>query len=679
MAMMPALRALVLVAMCPLLRAFTATAPVARFSLPAAALAPSSASHVKRLRMSDAELDDDVCEVSLPAPSWRPPSREEMVSRLESEEFDILVIGGGAVGSGVAMDAATRGLRVAQIEKNDFASGTSSRSTKLIHGGLRYLAQAFQKKVPPRSLLDVVKNLHFKPEYLKIVATDLGERGNMLRSAPFMATPLPMLVPLYLWWEVPLFGLVGFLYDLIAGTRRAVPPSRVVSADEARFTFPALSDADPDGNALVGALVIHDGQQNDARMCMHIVLTAIEAGAACVNYAELEALTTEGGDVGEPGARVSGAIVRERIGGREIKVRAKQVVNACGVFSDAVRSMAQPGVKPIMSPSFGTHLVLPEYDSARGAGLVWFTNDGRVLYLLPWEGSTIAGTTDKPGDVSFQPQPTQEEVDFILGECNRVVRQPLGASSVRAAWTGVRPLVADPNAPPGDTKSLSREHVVESLDCGLVTIAGGKWTTYRKMAQDAVDACVRANDGLSHSTACVTEGMQLIGCDRQGEMCGGEYDRITAALRDDYGLEKDMARHLRYNYGTHALKIVELGQAEPSRFLIDGGDGGFRRLHPLYAPLTAEVAYACRHEFAETAVDVLAHRTRLSFLDSAAALEALPRVLSIMAEEKSWNDDRVERESERAKAFLAASMMPPPPSEDLVGQVKPSAQSAALS
>ena len=222
------------------------------------------------------QIEDDLCSISLEPPSWRPPPREELISRLESEEYDVLVIGGGATGSGVALDAATRGLRVAMVEKNDFASGTSSRSTKLIHGGLRYLAQAFQKKIPPRSLLDVIANFHFKPEYLKIVAADLSERSNMLASAPFMATPLPMLVPLYRWWEVPLFAIVGFLYDAIAGQRRAVPPSRVVSADEARFTFPALRTEDAEGNALIGALCIHDGQQNDARMCIHIALTAIE-------------------------------------------------------------------------------------------------------------------------------------------------------------------------------------------------------------------------------------------------------------------------------------------------------------------------------------------------------------------------------------------------------------------
>jgi len=645
--------------MLPLTFAFSAAFHPGALLRPVAAPATSHAPRVMSV-VAAADEEPEVCSLFLEAPSWRAPARDEMVSRLESDEFDVLVIGGGAVGAGVAMDAATRGLKVALVEKNDFASGTSSRSTKLIHGGLRYLAQAFQKQLPPRSLLDVVRNLRFEPEYLRIVAADLSERSSMLESAPFMATPLPMMVPLYRWWEVPLFTVVGLMYDLIAGKRRAVPPSRVISADEALFAFPALRERSSGGDdsPLIGALVVHDGQQNDARMCMHVVLTAIEAGATCANYASVEGLLREGGDDGTSGdGKLCGARVRDTRAGRSIDVRARQVINACGVFSDAVRDMAQPGVRPIMVPSYGTHLVLPEYPSARGTGLVWFTNDGRVLYLLPWEGSTMAGTTDAPGPISFEPQATAEEVDFILGECNRLVRKPLSPEDVTSAWAGIRPLVADPNAPPGDTKALSREHVVETLPSGLVTVAGGKWTTYRKMAQDAVDAAVAANQQLSHASPCRTEGLQLVGCDREGAVCGDDYDRITTTLRDDYQIDRDVARHLRYNYGTYALGIAELAQAEPDRFMYDGpGGGSFRRLHPRCSPLAAEVAFACRHEFAETAVDVLAHRTRLSFLDTQAAREALPLVLQIMSAEKGWGDERVAQEQEKAQRFLDATM-----------------------
>jgi len=581
-----------------------------------------------------------------------------MLQRLKSEKFDMLVIGGGATGCGVAMDATTRGLKVAVIDRADFASGTSSRSTKLIHGGLRYLAQAFQSKLPPTSIVDVIRNLHFKPEYLKIVADDLAERGWMLRSAPFMATPLPMLVPLYRWWELALFAVVGFLYDGIAGKGRAVPPSRIISADEATFAFPALREVDSEGKRLQGALVIHDGQQDDARMAVHIMLTAAKAGAACANYVEVKSLLkTHEGAAGEPGsAAVCGAVVHDRQSGEEFEIRASQVVNACGSFSDAVRRMAQPDAAPIMVPSYGTHLMVPAYDSARGTGMVWFTTDGRVLYLLPWLGSTVAGTTDKPGEASFSPSPTQEETDFILYECNRLLREPLRPQSVRAAWSGIRPLVRNPDAPEGDTKSLSREHVVERLPSGLVTIAGGKWTTYRKMSQDAVDACISSNAALSHAKPCGTHELQLIGADLEGATCGPDYDRIAETLRDDFGFDRETARHLRRSYGTRALQIAELAAANRDAFL--DAEGNHRKLHRGYAPIEAEVAFACRYELAQTAVDVLAQRTRLAFLDADAAEQALPRTLSIMAEEHGWDEQRVADEKMQALRFLETMRSP---------------------
>jgi len=608
--------------------------------------------------------DDELCETTLPVPKWSPPSRAEMLEGIEDEEVDVLVIGGGATGGGVAMDAAMRGLKVVLVEKNDFASATSSRSTKLIHGGLRYLAQAFQSKLPPNSITDVIKNLRFEPEYLRIVSADLSERAFMLKSASFMAEPLPMLVPLYRWWEVPMFFVVGLLYDLIAGGNRQVPPSRLISRSSALFEVPGLREENDAGEKLVGGLVIFDGQQNDARMSLHVMLTAMDAGARCINYAEVEGLLHKGGDPGSDGARVTGALVRDRQSGKTLRLRAKQVVNACGVFSDAVRSMADPSAEPIMVPSYGTHLVLPDYASSSRMGLVWFTQDGRVLYLLPWQGSTVAGTTDTPGPISFEPEPTEEQVDFILEECSRVVRERLGCESVRAAWSGIRPLIRDPNAAPGDTSKLSRDHVVDSVAGGLITIAGGKWTTYRKMAEDAVDACVRANPELkAKAQACSTLSVQLVGADRNGEVCGKSFDRIEVSLREGWGVSRDTAKHLRLNYGTRALQVVELARDEADKFTeaISASEGGcraVRRLHPNYPQIEAEVAFACRSEFAMTAVDVLAQRTRLAFLDAGAALESLPRVLEIMAEEFGWDADRREAEEEKAINFLETMALP---------------------
>ncbi|KAG8458511.1 hypothetical protein KFE25_003046 [Diacronema lutheri] len=634
------------------------------------ARAPLARARVDLLAARDAGDDGELCAATLPTPSWQPPAREQMLERLERDEFDVLVIGGGATGAGVAMDAATRGLRVALIERGDYSSGTSSRSTKLIHGGLRYLAQAFQSKIPPRSILDLIIHLRFEPDYLRIVAADLAERAWMIQSAPFMTRALPMMVPLYRWWEVPLFWIVGTLYDLIAGAGRGVPPSRIVTVEEARFQVPLLRPEDPDGNRLVGGLVIYDGQQNDARMGLHIVLTAIQAGASCANYVQVEGLLDASGvpfagDGSGDGGAIGGARVRDRRTGKTFHVRAKQVVNACGVFSDAVRQMAQPTAEPMMVPSYGTHVILPDYATSAQMGMVWFTKDGRVLYLLPWEGSAVAGTTDAPGEISFEPRSSDGEVDFILGECNRVVREPLRRDAVRSAWAGIRPLVRKPGAAAGDTKALSRDHVVERLGTApdaLVTIAGGKWTTYRKMAEDAVDVCVAHNPALSHARPCGTLERKLVGSDETGEICDGSFDRLIVTLRDDVGVEADVARHLKFNYGTRALQLVEMARAEPHRFCADDRSGGrarLRRLHAQFPHVDAEVAFACRFEFAQTPSDVLAQRTRLCFLDADAALSVLPRVVEIMAEEKGWTEAHAAQEAEQARVFLEATMRAP--------------------
>lgn len=339
----------------------------------------------------------------------------------------------------------------------------------------------------------------------------------------------------------------GKLYDLIAGRRRTVPPSHIIPPSQALYEFPALRRADGGGRSLKGGLVLYDGQHNDCRMNLHIVLTAVQHGACAVNHCRLDALLMEGAGEGAGEAdslvagagaplppQVRGAVVVDTLTGRRVEVRARQVINAAGVFSDGVRHMADPAAPDIMVAGPGSHLVLPDYASPANMGLVWFTRDGRVLYLLPWEGSTIAGTTDRAGEVTFEPVASREEVAFILGECNRVLRDPVTPATVRAAWCGLRPLVRDPAAAPGDTKAISRDHVVEVLPCGLLTIAGGKWTTYRRMAQDAVDRAVAVNPALAQRVQgpCVTQQTRLIGADRGGLVCHRNFDQVAIALRE---------------------------------------------------------------------------------------------------------------------------------------------------
>ncbi|KAJ1623260.1 FAD dependent oxidoreductase-domain-containing protein [Pavlovales sp. CCMP2436] len=558
-----------------------------------------AASLKKRYSIIDeADLDGDMVAV----PKWTPPSRKEMKETMKTQEFDVLVIGGGATGTGVAMDASTRGLKTALVEREDFASGTSSRSTKLIHGGIRYLAQAFQSKIPPNTLLDVFRHLRYNHEYMMIVSNDLAERAYMIESAPFMTHPIPMMVPLFKWWEVPMMYMTGKLYDLIAGNRRAVPPSHFIPRAEALFQFPSMKTKDAEGNNLKGCLVIYDGQQNDTRMNLCIALTAIQAGTQVQNHTEVLGLLTEG-TFGQPDYKVCGAKVRDMMTGEAYDVRAKSVINACGVFSDKVRKMADPSCKEIMVPAPGTHLILPDYCSPAETGMVWFTKDGRILYLLPWEGSTIAGTTDTVGEITFEPRATLAEIDFILGECNRMLRDPIDYSTVRAAWSGIRPLVRDPKADPSDTKKLSRDHVVDIVAGNLVTIAGGKWTTYRKMAEDAVDKCIAVHPELKAAvqSKCITSTMQLVGADRGGEICDQNFDRVTITLREEFGLDKDTANHLRGNYGTRALQLALMARTEPQFTTKTNGKVFYKRLHPKYPQLEAEVAFACRaRRFLET-------------------------------------------------------------------------------
>jgi len=585
---------------------------------------------------------------------YSPPDRSEMKKKMKTEEYDLLVIGGGATGSGVANDAALRGLKVAMIEMDDFASGTSSKSTKLIHGGIRYLALAFQKKIPPKSPLDVLMNLHYDHSMMQVVSHDLYERAFMIQSAPFMTTPLPMMIPLKHYWEIPMMWISGKMYDFIAGSRRAVPESHFISRSEAIYQFPTIN---PDG--LKGAIVLYDGQQNDTRMNLYIALTAAQNGCDMLNHTEVLGLTTKG-KLGEESYKITGAKVKDRFTGEAFEIKAKQTINATGPFADTVRKMADPGVSEIIVPAKGSHLIMPDHFSPDHMGMVWFTQDGRVLYLLPWEGSTIAGTTDIKETLSTQPHCTIKEVDFILDECNRTLSRPMNHSHVRAAWAGLRPLVRAPGSDPNDTKKLARDHVVDIVQGGLVSICGGKWTTYRKMAEDAVDKAVSINPELSHATPCATHDLKLVGADRGGLVCNQAFDKVVVTLREQYDMDKAVAKHLMQNYGTRALLVAKVAEEIASKDSQRTSDHAFRykKLNSKYPMLEAEVVFACRQEFACTAVDVLARRTRLAFLDSKAAETALPRVLDMMQTELKWSGKRKEQERKDALKFLESMSMP---------------------
>ena len=499
------------------------------------------------------------------------------------EPFDLLVVGGGATGAGVALDAVSRGLSVAVIERDDLSAGTSSRSTKLIHGGVRYLEKAVKT---------------FDRGQFALVRDALHERSVLIRNAPHLCHPLPLVTPLYSRLQVP-YVLIGLkLYDVLAG-RSNLGQSRYVNATEAKRRFPQLK-----AEGLRGGVVYYDGQFDDARMNVAIALSAAERGAVVLTHAEVTALHHDGG-------RVVGASVTDRVDGSVVEVAARAVVNAAGPYVDGIRRLDDASAAPMLTASSGVHIVLDARFAPPDTGLlIPETDDGRVLFLLPWLGSTLVGTTDQPADVVDDPQATEAEIDYILRHVARYFDLPVGRDDVKAAWSGLRPLVSDPKS--ADTAGVSRDHVVHVAESGLVTIAGGKWTTYRRMAADGVEAAV-ASAGLRDVGPSATVDLRLVGADG--------FDPNGAAVLQARGLDADVARHLHHAYGDRAAIVADLAASGLGERLAVG--------HPF---IEAEVVYAQRFELALGARDVLDRRLRLGFLDAAAARDAAPRVEALLAE-----------------------------------------------
>lgn len=549
------------------------------------------------------------------------PSREAQLLTLENtKEFDVLVIGGGATGCGCALDAVSRGLKTALVERDDFSSGTSSRSTKLIHGGVRYLQKAIMK-------LDV--------EQYKLVKEALHERANLLEIAPHLSAPLPIMLPVYKWWQLPYYWVGIKAYDLVAGSQ-CLKSSYVLSKSKALELFPMLQK-----DRLVGAIVYYDGQHNDARMNLAIALTAARYGAATANYTEVVRLLKKT-DPLNGRERVCGARCRDVLTGQEFDVRAKCVINATGPFTDSVRKMDNQEVSKICQPSAGVHIVMPGYYSPDNMGLLDpATSDGRVIFFLPWEKMTIAGTTDTPTEVTHHPCPTEEDINFILTEVRNYLSTDVEVrrGDVLAAWSGIRPLVTNPNST--DTQSISRNHVVDVGESGLVTIAGGKWTTYRSMAEDTLDAAISTHN--LKAGPCKTVGLFLEG--------GKDWSpTLYIRLVQDYGLESEVAQHLASTYGDKAFEVAKMAKVTGKRWPIVG-----KRLVSEFPYIEAEVKYALK-EYACTAIDVISRRTRLAFLNVQAAEEALPRIVDIMAKELNWKEQRKKEELEAAKKFLYYEM-----------------------
>jgi len=489
----------------------------------------------------------------------------------QSIVFDLAVVGGGATGLGVALDAASRGLKVVLVEANDFAKGTSSRSTKLVHGGVRYLAQG----------------------NIGLVREALHERSTLLRNAPHIAQPLAFIVPAYKWWESAFYGLGLKMYDALAGAA-GLGPTTLLSRSETQKALPTVRM-----QGLRGGVQYWDGQFNDAQLALALARTAAREGALLVNYMKASQLlfTDE---------KVSGLACEDMLTGQPHEIHARCVVNATGVWVDALR--AQDGqIQQMVAPSQGVHMVVDaKFLPGQQALMIPKTSDGRVLFAVPWLGKLILGTTDTPReDLASEPLAFEEEVNFILREAARYLQVAPQRSDVKSIWVGLRPLVKPPDDDGGPTQGLSREHTVLVSRSGLVTVTGGKWTTYRAMAEDVLSHC--ADAGLLPKRASRTDHLPLVGAEPT--------DRAPPSLSaapglHSYGSEQSWVSHLP----GHDVELTE-GLTE------------------------AMVRFAARYEYAVHVEDVLARRSRLLFLDAALAVQLAAVVGRVLQEETGLDPD----------------------------------------
>lgn len=562
------------------------------------------------------------------------------------DPYDLLIVGGGATGTGIALDAASRGLKVALVERDDFAAGTSSKSTKLVHGGVRYLEKA-------------VWQLDYS-QY-QLVKEALRERRYFLDTAPHLSSWLPIMIPVEKWWQAPYFWAGTKMYDFLAGSEN-IESSYFLTKSKALDAFPMLKK-----DNLWGALVYYDGAHNDSRMNIALAMTAALYGATLVNHMEVTGLEKDAN------GRLCGAKVKDLVEEKdgktpsEFSIKAKGIINATGPFTDSIRKMDDQSVEEIVAPSSGVHVILPGYYSPSNMGLIDpHTSDGRVIFFLPWQGNTIAGTTDAECEIKQNPVAGEEEIDWILREVSNYLQPEINVrrGDVLAAWSGIRPLVRDPNQ--SKSEGLVRNHLVTTSPSGLLTISGGKWTTYRQMAEEAVDAAIKEFDvktqpvpnpplvsgvegfheDIELDGSCHTHGVRLIGAH-------GFSKTLFINIIQHFGVETDVAKHLTTAYGDRAWTVAALCAPTNERFPVRG-----IRISTLYPFVDGEIRYAVRHEYAQTAVDVVSRRTRLAFLNAQAALEALPMIIDLMGDELKWSKARKAQEWTDAVKYLESMGLP---------------------
>jgi glycerol-3-phosphate dehydrogenase len=516
--------------------------------------------------------------------------RQEFLTAVQErrEPWDILVIGGGATGMGIAVDAASRNYRVALLEQADFGKATSSRSTKLIHGGVRYLQQG----------------------NVSLVMEALKERGILFQNAPHLVHDLPFVVPNYRWWESPFYGIGLKVYDLLAG-KYGFGKSVLLSRDEVLSRIPTLQQ-----EGLRGGVLYHDGQFDDSRLLISLAQTAADHGACLLNYARVTGLL-KGTD-----GMVKGVRVVDGETGKENEIHARCVINATGAFCDEVQKLDEPQTEPMIAASQGVHIVLDRsFLPGDTAIMVPHTRDGRVMFAIPWHGHVVVGTTDTAiREVRLEPTPEPGEIDFILETASDYLAHRPSRTDILSVFTGIRPLIN--TARSSKTAALSREHTIAISKSGLLTIAGGKWTTYRKMAEDCLEHAIVL--GQLDERPCITAQLTIHGALRESDSSG------ALAV-----------------YGTDSSEIRSLANKTPELA---------KPLHPALPIIGAQVVWAVRQEMARTLDDVLARRTRALFLNARAAIEMAPQAARLMAAELGrdldWQESELRSFTQIAKCFL---------------------------
>ena len=507
-----------------------------------------------------------------------------------SGAWDFIIVGGGATGLGCAIEAASRGYDTLLLEMHDFAKATSSRSTKLVHGGVRYLQQG----------------------NISLVLEALKERGLLQENAPHLVSNLAFVVPNYDWWEGPFYGIGMKVYDMLAG-RQNFGRSKHLSREE---TLEHLPTIEPDG--LRGGVIYYDGQFDDARLAVNMAQTFVEQGGIAINYMKVtDLLKAEDGSV-------SGVKAECQETGETFEMNGKAVINATGIFTDSIRKMDDPEARDTLRPSQGVHIVLDKsFLPGDSAIMVPKTDDGRVLFAIPWLDRVVVGTTDTEVDgPSMEPRPQQEELDFLIEHAGRYLVKDPTEDDVLSAFAGIRPLVTNPTDPAGDTSDISREHVLHISNNGLVTISGGKWTTYRKMAEDTIDQAATLA-GVEDQPS-VTKHLHIHGWHEHPEQFG------------------DLAR-----YGSDAPAVRGLMRDRPE---LD------EKMHTDLPIRAAQVVWGARHEMARSVEDILARRTRSLLLNAQASIEIAPQVADLMADElghgEDWKEDQVEAFTSLAEGYL---------------------------